>query len=139
MSNKNYLHSDITEKVIRAFYRVYNNLGFGFLEKVYVNALVIEFIKEGLFVKVQQPVKVFYEGQEIGFYIADIVINDSVILEIKAAETLCEEHEAQLLNYLKATEIEVGLLLNFGKKAELKRRVFSAEFKPNAIRNHEIS
>jgi len=136
--SKNYLHSDVTEKAIRAFYRA-NNLGFGFLEKVYENAMVIELIKEGLFVKAQQPIKVFYEEKEIGFYIADIVINDCVILEIKAAEALCEEHEAQLLNYLKATEIEVGLLLNFGKKAEIKRKVFSAEFKPIAIKNLETS
>jgi GxxExxY protein len=139
MMGKNYLHSDITEKAIRAFYLVYNNLGFGFLEKVYENAMVIELIKMGLFVKEQQPIKVFYEEKEIGFYIADIIINDCVILEIKAAEALCEEHEAQLLNYLKATEIEVGLLLNFGKKVELKRKVFSSEFKPIAIKNHEAS
>jgi GxxExxY protein len=139
MMSKSYLHSDITEKIIKAFYRVYNNLGFGFLERVYVNALVIELIKEGLSVKVQQPIKVFYEGKEIGLYIADLVINDCVILEIKAAEALCEEHEAQLLNYLKATEIEVGLLLNFGKKAELKRKVFSSEFKPLSVKNHDIS
>ena len=132
-----YLHSDITEKIIKAYYRVYNNLGFGFLEKVYENAMVIELKKEGLFVKPQQSIKVFYDEHEIGFYIADIIINDCVIIEIKVAESLCEEHEAQLLNYLKATEIEVGLLLNFGKKAELKRKVFSDEFKPATIKNHE--
>jgi GxxExxY protein len=66
-------------------------------------------------------------------------VNDSVIIEIKAAESLCEEHEAQLLNYLKATEIEVGILLNFGKKAELKRKVFSSEYKPETIKNHDES
>jgi GxxExxY protein len=136
---KSFLHSDITEKIIGAYYRVYNNLGFGFLEKVYENAMVIELRREGLFIKVQQAIKVFYEGEEIGFYVADIVVNDSVIIEIKAAESLCEEHEAQLLNYLKATEIEVGILLNFGKKAELKRKVFSSEYKPETIKNHDES
>ena len=85
--------------------------------------------KLGLLCKAQQQIRVFYDEEIVGYYIEDIVINDCVIIEIKAAENLCEEHEAQLINYLKATEIEVGLLLNFGKKAELKRKVFSAEFK----------
>ena len=125
----NYLHSDITALVIKAFYNVYNKLGYGFLEKVYENSLLIELRKSGLSCKAQQQIKVFYDDEEVGFYIADIVINDCVIIEVKAAEVLSEEHEAQLINYLKATEIEVGLLLNFGKKAELKRKVFSSEFK----------
>ena len=105
----------------------------GHLEKVYEKAMVIELLKEKLVVKPQQSIKVFYEENEIGFYLADIVVNDCVIIEIKAAESLCEEHEAQLLNYLKASEIEVGLLLNFGKKAEVKRKIFSSEYKPLAI------
>jgi len=127
--NDNYLHSDTTALIIKAFYKVYNNLGYGFLEKVYENALLIELRRFGLFCKAQLQIKVFYDGNEIGFYIADIVVNESVIIEVKAAESLCEEHEAQLTNYLKATDIEVGMLLNFGKKAELKRKVFSSEFK----------
>ncbi len=125
----NYLHSDITGLIIKAFFNVYNKLGYGFLEKVYVNALLIELRRMRLFCSSQVPIKVFYDELEIGFYIADIVVNDSVIIEVKAAEALCEEHEAQLTNYLKATEIEVGLLLNFGKKAEFKRKVFSTEYK----------
>ncbi len=128
-----YKYSNITEKIIHAYYKVYNHLGFGFLEKVYEKAMVIELLKEKLVVKPQQSIKVFYEENEIGFYLADIVVNDCVIIEIKAAESLCEEHEAQLLNYLKASEIEVGLLLNFGKKAEVKRKIFSSEYKPLAI------
>ena len=127
--NNNYLHSDVTSLIIKAFFKVYNKLGYGFLEKVYVNALLIEMKQMQLICRLQVPIKVYYDEHEIGFYIADIIINDSVIIEVKAAEGLCEEHEAQLTNYLKATEIEVGLLLNFGKKAEFKRKVFSAEYK----------
>jgi GxxExxY protein len=75
------------------------------------------------------PIEVFYDDVKVGFYIADIIVNDCVIIEVKAAEALCEEHEAQLTNYLRATDIEVGILMNFGKKAEFKRKVFSAEYK----------
>lgn len=128
MSN-NYVHSEITSLIIKAYYNVYNKLGYGFLEKVYENAMLIELRKLGLFCKSQVQIKVFYDEEEVGFYIADILVNDFVIIEVKAAECLCEEHEAQLINYLKATNIEVGLLLNFGKEAELKRKVFSSEYK----------
>lgn len=125
----NYKHSDITGIIIKAFYNVYNQLGYGFLEKVYENALLIELRKFNLECVAQNPIEVFYDELKVGFYIADIIVNDSVIIEVKAAEALCEEHEAQLTNYLRATEIEVGLLLNFGKKAEFKRKVFSEEYK----------
>jgi GxxExxY protein len=124
-NNENYKHSEITEKIIKAFYKVYNTLGFGFLEKVYENALFIELREMGLFVEKQRQIKVFYEGKEVGEYYADLIVAECVILELKAAEGLCEEHEFQLINYLKATEIEVGLLLNFGKTPEFKRKVFS--------------
>jgi GxxExxY protein len=119
------LHSDITEKIIKAFYKVNNSLGFGFLEKVYENSMVIELRKMGCKVLQQKNIKVYYEGEEVGDYYADLLVDDLVIVELKAAETLHEEHEAQLINYLKATKIEVGLLLNFGKKAEFKRKVLS--------------
>src|SRR5436190_21858003 len=122
----NYAHSEITELIIKAFFTVYNKLGYGFLEKVYDNALIIELRKPALYVLSQHQIKVFYDDEQVGFYIADLMINDCVIVEIKAAENLCEEHEAQLINYLKATETEVGLLLNFGKKPEFKRKVFSS-------------
>ena len=115
--------------IIKAFYNVYNKLGYGFLEKVYENALLIELKKLGLECIAQFPIEVFYDDVKVGFYIADIIVNRCVIVEIKAAEGLCEEHEAQLTNYLRATDIEVGILLNFGKKAEFKRKVFSAGYK----------
>ena len=120
----NLKHSDITSKIIKGFYKVYNTLGYGFLEKVYENALALEIEEMGLSVSRQQPIKVFYNGKEVGDYFADLVIEGCVIIELKSVEKLAEIHEAQLLNYLKATEIEVGLLLNFGTKAEYKRKVF---------------
>jgi len=125
MNADNYKHSEITGKIIKAFYKVYNTLGYGFLEKVYLNALFIELMAMDLFVEKQKQIKVYYEGKEVGEYFADLIVEDCVIVELKAAESLCEEHEFQLINYLKATEIEVGLLLNFGKKPEFKRKVFS--------------
>jgi GxxExxY protein len=129
MINENYKHSDITEKIIKAFYNVYNKLGYGFLEKVYENAMLIELAKFGLSYKNQFPVKVFYDEKNVGEYFADIIVNNTVIVELKAAENLCEEHECQLVNYLKATEIEVGLLLNFGKEPQLKRKVLTKDHK----------
>ncbi|MDR3578334.1 MAG: GxxExxY protein [Oryzomonas sp.] len=117
------LHIELTDKIIGAFYNVYNVLGSGFLEKVYENALAIEFKKYGLSVSQQERVKVYYEGVQVGDYFADIIVDSLVILELKAAESLRNEHFAQLTNYLKATDMEVGLLLNFGKKPEFKRIV----------------
>ncbi len=121
----NYKHSDITDKIINCFYKVYNTLGYGFLEKVYENALFLELRNLGLYVEKQKQIEVYYNNEKVGEYYADLVVSELVIVELKAAETLCEEHEFQLINYLKATEIEVGLLLNFGKSPELKRKVFS--------------
>lgn len=123
------LHEDITGKIIQAFYTVNNTLGFGFLEKVYENAMRIELQQLGLKVDQQKNIKVHYKNIEVGDYYADLLVDDLVIVELKAAESLCEEHEAQLINYLKATNIEVGLLLNFGKKGELKRKIFSNDRK----------
>src|SRR4051812_1636751 len=117
-------HQDITEKIIRAFYKVYNTLGYGFLEKVYQNALLIELHKLGLNSVAQLPIDVFYEREKVGFYIADIIVEDVVILELKAGEGLIEEHEAQLTNYLRATNKEVGLLLGFCKEPVFKRKIF---------------
>jgi len=124
MSAPKLQHSDITELIIRGFYQVYNELGYGFLEKVYENAMVIALKESGLTVAQQSPINVFFRGEAIGRYEADLVVNDLVIVELKAARTLSPDHEAQLLNYLKATSYEVGLLLNFGIKAEFKRKVF---------------
>ncbi len=121
--------SHITDKILRAYYNVYNRLGYGFLERVYENALIIELRKEGLFVERQKPISVYYDDIIVGNYFADLVVENSVIIELKAAEGLVPEHEAQLLNYLKATKIEVGLLLNFGPTAQFKRKVFDNELK----------
>jgi GxxExxY protein len=123
------LHADITDSILKAFYNVYNVLGYGFLEKVYENAMRIEITGMGLIVEQQKNIKVYYKSEQIGDYYADLLVNNSVIVELKAAETLCEEHEAQLLNYLKATDIEVGLLINFGKEPKFKRKIFTNDKK----------
>ena len=117
-------YKELTEKVIEIFYRVYNKLGYGFLEKVYENAMMIEFKKDGIQAVAQAAIKVLYEGEVIGEYYADVMVENKMIVEIKATKSLATEHEAQLLNYLKATNVEVGLLLNFGPKPEIKRKVF---------------
>jgi GxxExxY protein len=117
------LHVDLTDRIICSFYNVYNCLGHGFLKKIYESALSIELRKAGLRVAQQQAVEVFYDGQQVGNYLADIVVNNLVIIELKAAQSLKVEHFAQLTCYLKATEMEVGLLLNFGSRPELKRLV----------------
>ncbi len=124
-----YLHQELTDHVIKAFYKVYNTLGFGFLERVYQNALFIELRSFGLKCEIQKQIKVNYEGYEVGVYYPDIIVNDLLILELKAAESVVEEHELQLINYLKATEIEIGLLLNFGKKPEIRRKIFTNDNK----------
>ena len=117
-----YKYTEITEKIIGAAYKVYNTLGFGFLEKVYENALVIELNERELKAQWQVPIQVKYKNETVGDYIADIVVEDRVILEIKAIESLQRVHEAQLLNYLKATDYKIGLLVNFTHpKAVIKR------------------
>ena len=116
--------NDLTEQVLKAFYKVYNILGYGFLEKVYVNALVLELKKMSIIAATQHPIQVHYDGSIVGEYYADLLINDSILVEVKASKSLTLEHEAQLLNYLKATNIEVGLLLNFGPKPEVKLKLF---------------
>ena len=103
----NKLHSNFTALIIKAFFEVYNKLGHGFLEKVYENAMLLELRKYKLVCSSQSPVEVFYDGQKIGLYLADIIVENCVIVEIKAAAGLCEAHEAQLVNYLQATDIEV--------------------------------
>jgi GxxExxY protein len=129
MEQSNLLHAELTSKIIKAFYHVYNTLGYGFLEKVYENALMITLEKWGLKVSRQMPLKVYSEGMLVGEYFADLIIEGLVIIELKAADGIDPAHQAQLLNYLKATDVEVGLLLNFGPKAKFARRVFSNELK----------
>ena len=118
-------YEELTSDIIKCFYKVYNTLGYGFLEKVYENSLLIELKKLGYKVESQKPLDVYYEKQVVGNYFADIVVENKIILELKSMESLRIEHKNQLINYLKTTDIEVGLLLNFGKKAEFKRVMFS--------------
>lgn len=122
-------HKEITAEIIYSFYKVYNTLGYGFLEKVYENAISIELKTKGFSCERQKPITVFYENEIVGEYYADLLINNEIIIELKACETLIEEHEIQVVNYLKATKMEVGLLLNFGKTPEIKRKIYSNEFK----------
>ena len=116
-------HKELTGKIIECVFKVHKNLGFGFLESVYQNALLIELSKAGLTAQKEKKIQVNYDGQAIGDFIADIVVEDKVIIELKSVQQVHPAHEAQLINYLKATSIEVGLLINFGEKAEIKRKV----------------
>ena len=123
------LHKELSQLIIGCFYNVYNTLGRGFSEKVYENALCIELRKNGLQGIKQQEIKVFYEEGIVGDFKADIIVNDLIILELKAVLQIVDDHEAQLLNYLRATNIEVGYVLNFGSKAEFKRKVYNNDRK----------
>ena len=122
-------HRDLTEKIIGTFYEVYNELGFGFLETVYEEAMLIALRAKGLKVTQQVPVPVWFRGKNVGNFEADLVVNNLVIIELKAVRTIDDAHIAQLLNYLKATAIEVGLVLNFGHKAEFRRKAFDNQRK----------
>ncbi|MFN8428825.1 MAG: GxxExxY protein [Spirosomataceae bacterium] len=124
-------HDDITQRVIKTFFQVYNELGYGFLEKVYQNSFYLALREEGLEVETQKRIDVWFRGNKVGEYYADLILENLVIIEIKAVEYLLPEHEAQLLNYLRGTDIEVGLLMNFGKKAEFKRKVYNNDLKGN--------
>jgi len=119
------IYSSMTEEIICCFYHVYNTLGDGFLEKVYENALAIELGERGLPVQQQVPVQVSYKRVPVGHYVCDLLVDNKVIVEIKAVRSLQPEHEAQILNYLKATGLEVGLLLNFGRRPEIRRRIYT--------------
>lgn len=123
------LHEETTDKIIKAFYEVYNQLGYGFLEKVYENAMFFELINMQLNCEKQKSVTVLYKNHIVGDYTADLIVNGVIIVELKAAETINIAHETQLINYLRAANIEVGLLLNFGKKPEFKRKLFTNDRK----------
>lgn len=118
------LHEELTNAIIKTFYEVYNELGYGFLEKVYQNSLYLELKNKGLKVEAQKKISVYYKGTEVGEYFADLIVENTIILELKAAECIVKDFENQILNYLRATDCEVGLLLNFGKKPEFKRKIF---------------
>lgn len=117
-------HRDLTEKIIACAYRVYNKMGYGFLESVYEKCLIIELRKDGLNVEIQKAILVFYDEELVGEFVADIIVNNTIILELKAVRQLAKSHEVQLVNYLVATGKPVGLLLNFGEdKVEVKRKL----------------
>jgi len=124
------IDDDLTQKIIGCAYRVHNTLGPGFLEKVYENALRIELEKQGLRVRQQEPISVKYDGHVVGEYYVDLWVDERVVVELKAAQTLVKEHEVQLVNYLTATSIDSGLLLNFGPSVQVKRKF--REYKPRA-------
>ncbi|MBA4062919.1 MAG: GxxExxY protein [Isosphaera sp.] len=123
-------HEDITERVIGAFYAVYNTLGWGFLEKVYQGAMKIELERRGLSIVPQAKMEVFYGGVAVGEYFADFLVEGCVIVELKSAERIAKEHEAQVINYLRASAVDVGLLLNFGPSAEFRRKVVERDRGP---------
>ena len=125
------LHRDLTDVILKTFYEVYNELGYGFLERVYQNALYIELKNKGLEVVPQKKIKVYYRGNVVGDYYADLIVEDRIIIELKAVEYIVEQFENQLLNYLRGTDCEVGLLLNFGKKPEFRRKIFENKRKVN--------
>jgi GxxExxY protein len=119
------VYKELSYQIMAAVFEVYNTLGFGFLEKVYERALLKELCLRGIPVETQKEIKVFYKGDEIGTYFADLVVNDEILLELKAVESLNNIHKAQVLNYLKATGFKLGLLINFGReRVEYKRLVF---------------
>ncbi|MCE5187225.1 MAG: GxxExxY protein [Planctomycetaceae bacterium] len=117
-------HKELSEKVITAAYAVHKELGNGFVEKIYKKALEIEVRESGVKCNSEVPLSVSYHGQIVGDYFADLVIEDKIIVEIKAVSDLLPAHEVQLVNYLKATGLHVGLLINFGQSVKVKRRVF---------------
>ena len=125
------LHRGITEAILKVYFEVYNELGSGFLEKVYQNAMYFELKEKGFKVEAQKQIKVYFKKQLVGEYFSDLLVEDKVIVELKAIEMLMDVHMAQIMNYLKATEIEVGLLLNFGEEPEFKRVIYTNDRKVN--------
>lgn len=137
MPNEQFLHADLTHAIIGTFYEVYNELGHGFLESVYENALAIALRSKGFEVHQQIAIPVWFRGTKIGDFDADMMVNKLVLLELKTARAIEQAHLAQLMNYLKATQIEVGLILNFGPKPEFKRAVFGNDRKAEAAGTHQ--
>lgn len=129
MESENLVPKELTDLIIDNFYRVYNDLGYGFLENVYKNALYYALADEGLKCEIEKPIKVHHNGRVVGEYRADLLVENCIILELKTCEELSTAHESQLINYLKATDIEVGYLLNFGKRARYSRKVYSNQRK----------
>ena len=128
-------HAMVTERILGSFYDVYNELGFGFLESVYHEAMAREMRSRELHVDSHVPLAVVYKGDVIARFMADLIVENRVIIELKAARCILPEHESQLLNYLRATAIEIGLVLNFGSKPQIKRLIFSNQRKHGAVSN----
>jgi GxxExxY protein len=122
-------HADVTEKIIGTFYEVYNELGYGFLECVYEESLAIALHQAGLAANRQIPLPVWFRGHKVGEFRADLLVETCVLLELKSARSLDPAHEAQLLHYLKSTEVEIGMLLNFGTRPQFRRLIFDNERK----------
>jgi GxxExxY protein len=129
MEQRGLKHEAISEKIIGVFFDVYNELGYGFLESVYEKSMLVALKAAGLLAECQVPIPVWFRGVQVAGFFADILVEGKVMLELKAARAIDKAHEAQLLNYLKATEIEIGLLLNFGQRAEFRRLLFDNERK----------
>ena len=119
--DSNYKHSELTDSIIGVFYEVYNELGFGFLESVYRNSLRIALLEKGFTVEQEAPLAVFFRGKNVGDFRADLIVNGMVLLELKTADNIAAAHESQVLNYLRSTSIELGIILNFGPKPQVRR------------------
>jgi GxxExxY protein len=131
MNTKNFPLQELSKEIIGIYYHVYNELGYGFLEKVYQNAFAIELLSRGYQIEKHKKINVFYKNEIVGEYIPDIVVDSKLIIELKCVEFLVEAHECQLINYLRATECEVGLILNFGKDPQFIRKIFTNNLKKN--------
>ena len=125
----NLLHKNLSDTILKIYFEVYNGLGYGFLEKVCQDAMYLELKSQGYKVKAQKQIKVYYKSQLIGDYFADLLIENSIILEPKACRCLLDEHKSQLLNYLKATDVKIGLVLNFETTPEFKRSIYTNDRK----------
>jgi len=131
--DSSYKHSALTELIIWTFYDVYNELGFGFLQSVYRNSLRLDLVEKGVEVAQEVPVAVLFRGQNVGDFRADLVVNGVILLELKTAEAVIAAHESQVINYLRATSLELGLILNFGPKPQVRRLLL------DNIRKHKFS
>jgi len=129
-SDSSYKHSELTDAIIGVFYDVYNELGFGFLESIYRKALCMALIEKGLRVESEVATSVFFRGEKVGDFRADLIVNQIVLLELKTAEKIVRAHEAQVLNYLRSTTLELGLILNFGPQPQIRRLVLDNARKP---------
>jgi len=137
MQTENLKHHELTEKIIGVFYDVYNELGHGFLESIYEQAFALALAQAGMGVERQVPVSVWFRSRQIGDFRADVLVDGKVLVELKAARTIDQAHEKQLLNYLRATDIEVGLLLNFGAAPQFRRLVYENERKKIRVHPRE--